>query len=113
MFSSEKNISDVMSHFVKQQSAPDIDFVVFNGNPLDSHYFMTHFHEAVEKRIDDLRGRLTRLLKCTSGDGKRNDQKLCTGTTNYGLSTYEEDTLRNTETCHGRIYKRGLNNHKK
>ena len=39
-----------MSHFVKQQSAPDIDFVVFNGNPLDFHYFMTHFHEAVEKK---------------------------------------------------------------
>ena len=32
---------------------------------------MTHFHEAMEKRIDDPRGRLTRQLKYTSGDGKK------------------------------------------
>ena len=59
-FSSEKNIVDALCHLVKQQSAPDID--VFDENPLDFHYFMTLFHEVVEKIIDDPRGGLTRLF---------------------------------------------------
>ena len=69
-FSSEKNIVDALCHLVKQQSAPDIELDVFDGNPLDFHYFMTLFHEVVEKRIDDPRGRLARLLKYTSGNAK-------------------------------------------
>ena len=67
-FSSEKNIVVAFCHLVKQQSAPKID--VFDGNPLDFHYFMKLFHEVVEKRIDDPRGRLARLLKCISGNAK-------------------------------------------
>ena len=50
---------------------------------------MTLFHQAVEKRIDDPRGRLARLLKC---ECKRDDQTLCTRTTNYELSICQEDT---------------------
>ena len=69
-FSSEKKIVDALCHLVKQQSAPDIELDVFDGNPLDFHYFMTLFHEVVEKRIDDPRGRLARLLKYTSGNAK-------------------------------------------
>ena len=68
--SSEKKIVDALCHLVKQQSAPDIELDVFDGNPLDFHYFMTLFHEVVEKRIDDPRGRLARLLKYTSGNAK-------------------------------------------
>ena len=52
-FSSEKKIVDALCHLVKQQSAPDIELDVFDGNPLDFHYFMTLVHEVVEKRIDD------------------------------------------------------------
>ena len=49
-FSSEKNIVDALCHLVKQQSAPDIELDVFDGNPLDFHYFMALFHEVVEKK---------------------------------------------------------------
>ena len=33
-FSSEKKIVDALCHLVKQQSAPDIELDVFDGNPL-------------------------------------------------------------------------------
>ena len=59
-----------MCHLVKQQSAPDIKLDIFDGNPLEFHYFMTLFHKVVEKRIDDLRGRSARLLKYTSFNPK-------------------------------------------
>ena len=42
-FSSGKNIVDALCHLVKQQSAPDIELDVFDGNPLDFDYFMTLF----------------------------------------------------------------------
>ena len=69
-FSSEKKIVDVLCHLVKQQSALDIELDIFEGNPLDFNYFMRLSHEVVEKRIDDPRGRLARLLKYTSGNAK-------------------------------------------
>ena len=43
---------------------------MFSGNPLDFHYFMATFVESVEKKVDDARGRLTRLIKYTAGDAK-------------------------------------------
>ena len=55
---------------MKQQSALDIELDVFDGNPLDFHYFVILFREVVEKWIDDRRGRLARLLKYTSGNVK-------------------------------------------
>ena len=61
---------DALCNLVKQQSASDIELDVFDGNPLDFHYFMTLFHEVVEKRIDHPRGRLARLLKYTNGNAK-------------------------------------------
>ena len=48
---------------MKQQSAPDIELDVFDGIPLDFLYFITFFHEIVEKIIDDPTGRLARLPK--------------------------------------------------
>ena len=59
-----------MCHLVKQLLAPDVELDVFDCNQLDFQYFMTLFHEVVEKRIDDSRGRLTRLLKYTSVNAK-------------------------------------------
>ena len=55
---------------MKQLLAPDVELDVFDCNQLDFQYFMTLFHEVVEKRIDDSRGRLTRLLKYTSVNAK-------------------------------------------
>ena len=43
---------------------------MFDGNPLEYHYFITLFHKLVEKRIEDPRGRLTRLIKYTMGNPK-------------------------------------------
>lgn len=52
------------------QSAPVVDIDTFNGNPLEYTYFRATFRDAVEQRVQDPRGRLTRLLKYTSGDAK-------------------------------------------
>ena len=52
-----------MSH-----SAPSVDIEVFSGNPLEYSYFRAAFHEVVEKKILEPRGRLTRLLKYTTGE---------------------------------------------
>ena len=55
---------------INQQSAPDVDIDVFNGNPIEYKYFISIFKEVVESRISDPMGRLTRLLKYTSGEAK-------------------------------------------
>ena len=55
------NVAEMMYKVVNQQSVPQID--VFGGNPLDFHYIMSVFHEAVEKKIEDPHGKLTRLIK--------------------------------------------------
>ena len=70
LFPKKADIAEVLCNLLKQQSTPDIDLDVFDGNPLEYHYFMTLFHELVEKRIEDPRGRLTCLIKYTKGDPK-------------------------------------------
>ena len=37
---------------------------------MDFHYFMAVFNEIVKKKVDDHRGKLTRLIKYTTGDAK-------------------------------------------
>ena len=54
----------------KQQGAPEVDFDVSLGDPLEYHYFMEIFKEVVEKRIEDPRGRLRRLIKYITGEAK-------------------------------------------
>ena len=55
---------------MKQQSATEIDLDVFDGNPLNFHYSMTVFREAVEKKIEDPCGRFIQLIKSTTGEVK-------------------------------------------
>ena len=55
---------------VNQQSAPERDIDVFGGNPLEFHYFMAVFDEAVEKKIEDPCGKLTCLITYTIGEVK-------------------------------------------
>ena len=43
---------------------------MFGRNPLEFHYFMAAFDEAVEKMIEYPRGKLTRLIKYTTGEVK-------------------------------------------
>ena len=49
-------VSDVLCQLLKQQSAPDVDIDLFDGNSLNFKYFMTLFREVVESKIEDLRG---------------------------------------------------------
>ena len=62
--------SSVLCKLLQQQAAPDVDIDCFDGNPLNYHYFMALFCEIVETKIQDPRGRLTRLLKYTVGEEK-------------------------------------------
>ena len=47
-----QDVTEILCKLVKQQAVPDVDLDVFDGNPLEYHYFMTLFHEVVEKRVD-------------------------------------------------------------
>ena len=40
----------------------------FDGNPLNYYYFMALFAEVVKAKIGEPRGRLTRLIKFTTGE---------------------------------------------
>ena len=51
------DISRMLCNLLRQQSAPDVDIPVFTGNPLEYHYFMSSFKEAVECKIDNPHGR--------------------------------------------------------
>ena len=64
------NVAEMMCKLVNQQSAPEIDIDVFGGNPLEFHYFMAVCDEAVEKKIEDPHGKLTCLIKYTTGKAK-------------------------------------------
>ena len=57
----------MLSKLVREQSA-QVDMEPFEGNPLDFTYFMSMLQESVEKKVDDPRGRLTRLIKYTRGE---------------------------------------------
>ena len=69
-FSNDVNVAEMMCKLVNQESAPEIDIDVFGGNPLEFHYFMAVFDEVVEKKIEDPHGKLTSLIKYTTGEVK-------------------------------------------
>ena len=60
----------MLYQLVKEQSAPSVDIKVFDGNPLHYTNFKLMFREAVEKRIKDPQGKLTRLINLTSREAK-------------------------------------------
>ena len=43
---------------------------MFGGKSLEFHYFLAVFDEAVENKIEDPRGKLTHLIKYTTGEVK-------------------------------------------
>ena len=55
---------------VREQAAPQVTIEPFDGNPLNFAYFLSMFTESVEKKIEDPMGRLTRLIKCTTGEAQ-------------------------------------------
>ena len=64
----DSEMAQMMSKLLRQQAAPEVDIDVFTGDPTEYHYFLAVFEEVVEKKIDDARGRLTRLIKYTGGE---------------------------------------------
>ena len=63
-------MSDAMLKVMKLQSAPSVEIDTFNGDPLEYEYFKANFVDVVEKSVEEQRGRLTRLIKYTSGEPK-------------------------------------------
>ena len=63
-----EDISEMLCKLLKLHAVPEVGMVPFNENTLNYHYFMAFFKEVVESKIDDPRGRLTRLIKYTTGD---------------------------------------------
>ena len=44
----QKNVTEMMCELLRQQAAPDLEIDIFDGNPMDFHYFMAVFKEVVE-----------------------------------------------------------------
>ena len=61
---------DVLCELLKLQSAPEVSLDVFNGDPLEFHFFMSCFENVVEAKINDQKGKLILLIKYTSGEAK-------------------------------------------
>ena len=68
--SSQETTYQVMCKLLQEQGAPDADLDVFDGNPLEYKFFMRSFEDVVERKIIEPRGRLTRLIKFTTGEAK-------------------------------------------
>ena len=66
----EPELYEAVTTMVKLQAAPKPDLDIFTGNPLEYPYFKASFREVVEAAVADQPGRLTRLIKYTSGDAK-------------------------------------------
>ena len=62
--------SDALWKLLQLHAAPEVDMDQFDGNPLNYHYFMALFAEVVETKIEELRGRLIRLIKFTTGEAR-------------------------------------------
>ena len=59
-----------LSQLLRYLQAPYVDIDTFSGDLIEYQYFITTFVETVETKIDDPKGRLTRLLKYLSGEAK-------------------------------------------
>ena len=84
---------DLLHKLLLQQSAPDLEIDMFNGDPLNFQFFIATFEEAVEKKIADQKGRLTRLIKYTSGEAKELI-KGCIHEDDHHCYTHAKDLLK-------------------
>ena len=64
------NIAGLLCTLVREQADPQVTVELFNGNPLSFAYFLSMFTESVEKKIEDPMGRLTKLIKCITGEAQ-------------------------------------------
>ena len=65
-----KIIQQILYKLVKDLSVPQVDLKRFDGNSLEYTYFMSTFTESVKKKIEEPKGRLTRLIQYTRGEAK-------------------------------------------
>ena len=63
-------LQNAFMDMIKLQTAPKPDLDVFSGDPLEYLFFRANFREVVESSVTDQRGRLTRLIKYTSGEAQ-------------------------------------------
>ena len=61
----DDGLTGMMCKLLSQQSAPNVDIDVFDGNPMEVNYFMSILEEMVESKVIDPRGRLMRLINYT------------------------------------------------
>ena len=57
-------------HLVKEQSAPSMGIETFGGNPLQFTCFRSMFRESVKRKIEDLQGKHTCLIKLTTREAR-------------------------------------------
>jgi hypothetical protein len=74
--STTEQLQTAIIDMMKIQSAPKPELDVFSGDPLEYMYFKASFKEVVEATVNDQRGRLTRLIKYTTGEAKELIQHL-------------------------------------
>ena len=80
----DSELTQMMSKLLRQQAAPEVDIDVFTGDLTEYHYFLAVFEEVVEKKIDDARGRLSRLIKYTDREPKEMIKHCIQHPTNIG-----------------------------
>ena len=70
-YQSDGEVSKMLCKLIQQQGAPEVDIDTFSGDPLELYYFMEVLKEVVEKKIEDPREKLTRLIKYRAGEVKK------------------------------------------
>ena len=55
----------------RRLAAPELEIDIFDGKPMDFHYFMTVFKEVVENKMTDSRGRQNPLIRFTKQEVKK------------------------------------------
>ena len=59
-----------LNQVLRYLQAPEVDIDIFSGKSIDYQYFISTFVEVVETKIEEPKGRLTRLLKYLEGEAK-------------------------------------------
>ena len=89
-FSSEKSIVDALCHLAKQQWASDMELDAFD---VIHWIFIILWHFSIKQwkklTVQEKIGNTAQIHKW---ECERDDETLCTGTINYGLSICQEDT---------------------
>ena len=62
---------DMLCKLLRLRPNSDVNIETFDVNVLSHHYFIALFREVAESKVDDPRGKLTRLVKYTSGDARK------------------------------------------